>query len=365
MSCKCCGSSTSTDSSCKKSSSSYCSSSSSSEDEGCNYRKKKSTRKNRVPTVWEEGVDGYYDDYCGSDGSCNKIAACHNVSCGKISKHYVDTKNKKHCYPKVAANTVDACQVNTCLVNTQCLKAKGAEIGDLNVAGKLYINGKDINNEEESVVVSNFIGSIQQPPLRDQDALLIPEPTPVPQGVLIPTAGNINLPNYVALYSIPDRRGIRNLNELKELYSKIILINIGDIARQVSFVLFVYSANSVTLDPNNPGRTYTLQPLDIHVQTLIPGGIGTFVVNWKSIKSSLNIIRDATEVAIFTAVMVPVQSNLSFLRTILFSSQSLSYNLYAVYNNFCTKDDNRCDDDRGGRRRCRDGSCNSDDEGLI
>nr|WIL04130.1 putative membrane protein [Cedratvirus lena] len=365
MSCKCCGSSTSTDSSCKKSSSSYCSSSSSSssEDESCKYRKKKSVRTNRRPAVWEEGVDGYYDDYCSSnDGSCNKIAACHNISCGKISKHHVD--KKKHCFPKVSTNLLDSCQVNTCLVNTQCLRAKGAEIGDINVTGKLYINGKDINNEEESVIVSNFIGSVQQPPLREQDALLIPEPTPVPQGVIIPVAGNINLPNYVALYNIPDRRGIRNLNELKELYSKIILINVGDVARQVSFVLFVYSANSVTLDPNNPGRTYTLQPLDIDVQTLIPGGIGTFTVNWKSIKSSLNIIRDATEVAIFTAVMVPVVSNLAFLRTILFSSQSLSYNLYAVYNNYCTKDDNRCDDDRG-RGRCRDNRCGSDDEGLI
>lgn len=253
------------------------------------------------------------------------------------------------------ANKITACEVGSCLVRSQCLKSDGVEVNELNVFGRILLNGKDINNEEESVQLSNFIGQIEVIPEIPQSALDLPPLSPVPQGVFVTMAG-VPLPNYVALYQVPDRAGIRHLDELKELYSKIVLTNVGDIVRNVAFALFIYSANSYPLDPRFPERTFNTQVLDLDVKTMIPGSINTFSVNWNSWRSSLNVIRDSSEVVVFTAVMLVGQrSDLAFLRTFFFSSESLSHHIYAIYSNYCVKGE--CPSPRS--RLCGNGRCAS------
>lgn len=354
MSCRCCGSSSSTDL-CKNCSSSYSSSSCSSSDESssssCN-RKRRYNRKKRLPTAWEPGVDGY-DEYC--PGSCNgggKIEACHNAGCRSITKQYVNRKGS-YCYPKLSTNLLKSCEVDTCLLKAQCVKAVGGEFGDINVRGRILLNGKDINNEEESVSISTITGQTEIIPERPQNALTLPEPTLVPQGIFNPLVAGVNIPHYVSLYHVCDRRGIRSLNELKQLYSSILLLNAGEAFHQVSFVLFIYSGNSTPLNPQIPTLSYVLQPLDIDIQSMPPGAMKTFTVNWNSWRSCLNIIREAREVAIFTSVMVVGQPNdLAFLRTFTSTAEPISHRIYAVYNNYCLKDD--CERERCNRRECDD-----------
>lgn len=323
MPCDCCGSSSSE---CKKN----CSSSDSSEEESSSnlcYEKRR-----QLPTVWEPGVEGYF----GEAENPGLIEACHKAGCKPIRKPYI--KKNKHCYPRIKTGTIQSCEIDTCLVKSQCLKSRGAEIDELNIKGRLFLNGRDIDNREESVILSNYVGQVEVVPERPQDPLVLPRAIPIPRGVFAPILG-LEMPYYVSLYHIVDRQGIRNLSELKELYSKIVLLNTVGEPRQVAFVLFIYSANGTPLIENEPRKSFVMHSLDVDIQTISGGGLRTFEVNWNSWRSSLNIIREAKEVAIFTALMpIDGPSDLAFLRTFKFGSESLSFRIFAIYNDYCVKE---------------------------
>jgi len=306
-----------------------CSSSEGEESSSC-------VKKRFVPTAWEPGVDGYYEEH-------RVDKDCHNAGCKNIRKPYI--KNNKHCYPRLKTTVIKACEVDSCLVKTKCIKSRGAEIDDLNVKGRIILNGRDIDNKEDSVILANYIGLIEGIPERPQDPLILPPAIPIPRGVFSPISG-IELPYYISLYHIMGRQEIRNLSELKQLYSKITLINESGEPRRIAFVLFIYSSNGLPVKENVPERSFIMHSLDIDIQTMIPGSIVTFNVNWNSWRSSLNVIKDAREVAIFTSVM-PIEnpSDLAFLKTFKFGAESLTLRIYAIYSDYCVKECKECSDE--------------------